>query len=569
MLKRLLLSIVLVLIFSASATLPDTENPLLKAMEEELERSFAALRDTGDAPLYFLNYAVTEEKGQSVSAEFGALISSDEWHDRYLDVDVRVGSMDLDNTHEIREEGFGSLLDFSGQIPTEMPLDSSPEVVRRFLWLKTDEEFKAAQKRFIKVQRNVAVKVEQDDTSPDFSPIDPSVELGPLSSESFDQELWKEKTRKFSQVYKKYEKILNCRVTLHLENINKYIVSSDGTRLRFGQSYIRLSTFGVVKADDGMHLHRYLIFDAARMEELPDDTVIEASIDSLIQDLLALREAPVVEPYLGPAILRNKASGVFFHEIFGHRIEGHRQKTEKEGQTFAKKLGEQILPEFISVYDDPTLKYYDKTFLRGYYEYDDEGVKAERVNVVEDGILKNFLLSRSLVEGFNCSNGHGRRNHTNQVTSRQGNLIIESQKTLPFSELREMLIQECRDQGKDWGLIFEDISGGFTMTMKYLPQAFKVMPLKVWRVYTDGRPDELVRGVDIVGTPLTSFSKILATGDDYLVFNGTCGAESGYIPVSAVSPSILVSQIEIEKKSKSQDKPPVLPPPGKKINIDN
>ncbi|MBN2542730.1 TldD/PmbA family protein [bacterium] len=558
----LILAIVLISnpLFSAE------KDVLLNAMEEELERAFGDLKDVGEAPLYYLNYSVVEETDQNITAEFGGIVREDESRNRYLDVDVRVGSMELDNTHEIRDEGFGSLLDFDFGMSVDFPIENSPDVIKHALWLATDEEFKKAQKKYIKVKRNVAVKVEAEDTSPDFSPAEPQVYIGELANKSYDMKVWKEKVRKFSEIYSRYDQILDSQVSLTLENENKYIVNSDGTKLRFGLTHVRISTYGLVKADDGMNLHRFETFEGSDISELPSDDVIESKIISLIEDLIALRDAPMVEPYEGPAILRNRASGVFFHEIFGHRIEGQRQKNESEGQTFAKKVGEQVLPEYISVYEDPSQKYYNGEFLYGYYEYDDEGVKPERVTVVENGILKNFLLSRTMVEGFTKSNGHGRRNHGNKIVSRQGNLIIESSKMVPFEELRAMLIDECKNQGKEWGLIFEDISGGFTMTMKFLPQAFKVMPLKVWRVYTDGRPDELVRGVDIVGTPLTSFSKITATGDDYAVFNGLCGAESGMVPVSAISPSILVSQIEIEKKAKSQEKPPVLPPPEKRGN---
>ena len=170
-------------------------------------------------------------------------------------------------------------------------------------------------------------------------------------------------------------------------------------------------------------------------------------------------------------------------------------------------------------------------------------------------------MSRSPTRGFNHSNGHGRRQPGRSVVARQGNLIIESTRQVSFDELRTMLIEECRKQDKDYGLLFKDISGGFTTTRRRGPQAFKVIPIVVYRVYADGRPDELVRGVDIVGTPLTSFSKILCTADDPGVFNGLCGAESGMVPVSAISPSILVEQIEVEKKHKAQDRPPILEAP--------
>jgi predicted Zn-dependent protease len=180
---------------------------------------------------------------------------------------------------------------------------------------------------------------------------------------------------------------------------------------------------------------------------------------------------------------------------------------------------------------------------------------------VENGVLKTFLMSRSPTRGITKSNGHGRCQPGRRVVARQGNLFVKSDKSVPFDKLREMLIEECKKQGKEFGLLFKDISGGFTMTQTWTPQAFKVLPILVYRVYTDGRPDELVRGVDIVGTPLTCFSKIVCTSDDDDVFNGMCGAESGSVPVSAIAPSVLVEQIEIEKKIKAQDRPPILEAP--------
>jgi predicted Zn-dependent protease len=221
-----------------------------------------------------------------------------------------------------------------------------------------------------------------------------------------------------------------------------------------------------------------------------------------------------------------------------------------------------VLPDFLSVVFDPTRRKLNNIDLNGWYDYDDEGVKARPVMAVDKGVLKTFLMSRSPIKGFATSNGHGRRQPGNEIVSRQSNLIVESSKSVPDAKLRQMLIDEIKRQNKPYGLFFRDITGGFTTTSRAGLQAFKVIPVVVYRVYADGRPDELVRGADIVGTPLSSFSKILATSDKLEVFNGYCGAESGSVPVSAVAPAILVSEIEIEKKAKSQDRPPLLPSPG-------
>lgn len=311
-----------------------------------------------------------------------------------------------------------------------------------------------------------------------------------------------------------------------------------------------------------MDLFRFDAFDAVTPDGLPNDTRLTQAAEKIVKDLIALKNAPVVEPFAGPAILSGRASGVFFHEIFGHRIEGHRQKDNFEGNTFTAKVKQSVLPAFLSVIDDPTLPKLGSTDLNGYYQFDDEGVRAQKVPLVQNGILHNFLMSRSPIIGFPTSNGHGRASPGFAPVSRQGNLIVQSSKSVTKAQLRQMLIAEIKKQGKKFGLFFEDISGGFTNTSRFSTQAFQVMPIMVYRVYPDGRPDELVRGVDLIGTPLTSFSKIIAADDKPEVFNGFCGAESGFIPVSAISPSILISQIEIQKRAKGNDLAPILPPPN-------
>ena len=536
------------------------EHPLLAMMQNELEQSMEQLVGADGTRAYFLQYAVTDDKGVNVSASLGALTYNNVSHQRLLDVDVRCGNYTLDNTHQIRDQGYGGYGMFGGGW-TMLPLDDDPLATRHAIWLKTDEQFKAAVRRLAQVRANVKVKVEEEDLSDDFSREDPSVHVGPWVTQMFDRDELVARVKKYSRRFREHPLIYSSGVSVSGETTNHLAVSSEGSKLQFGRGWWRIGIHASTIAEDGMELSQYEAFDSHTREGLPDDETVMKAVDKVIADVLALREAPLVEPYAGPAILRNRASGVFFHEIFGHRIEGHRQKDVEEGQTFAKKLGQQILPEFLSIVDDPSRRQFNGRDLNGFFEFDDECIPGQPARVVENGVLKIFLMSRSPTRGINKSNGHGRRQPGRQVVARQGNLIIDSTKQVPFDELREMLIEECKKQGKEYGLIFEDISGGFTSTGTYSPQAFKVIPLVVYRVFADGRPDELVRGVDIVGTPLTSFSKILCTADDMDVFNGICGAESGAVPVSAISPSILVEQIEVEKKQKAQDRPPILDAP--------
>ncbi len=405
------------------------------------------------------------------------------------------------------------------------------------------------------------MKVAAEDTSADFSSEPPATFQEPPPQLRFDQAAWSDRVKNLSARFLNHPMILTSHVGVSGQTDIRYFVNTEGSRIEHGRGFARIVISASAKAQDGTDLSTGETFEAVDPSGLPKDDVLLAAVDRVAKNLEALLRAPEAEPFVGPAIFSGRAAGVFFHEIFGHRIEGHRQKDETEGQTFTKSVGSMVLPDFLSVVFDPTRRKIDGVDLNGWYDYDDEGVKARPVTAVENGVLKTFLMSRSPIQGINHSNGHGRRQPGYEVVSRQSNLIVQSSKGVSDAQLRSMLIDEIKRQHKPYGLYFEDITSGFTTTARSGPQAFKVIPIIVYRVYPDGRPDELVRGADIVGTPLASFSKILATGNKPEVFNGYCGAESGSVPVSAVSPSILVSEIEIEKKAKSNDRPPLLPMP--------
>jgi len=538
------------------------DSTLIKVLGEELDYSMKNLAMPDGTKPYFMAYTITDMQGVSIGAELGALTEDAESHNRLLDVDVRVGDYRLDNTHKIRGGFMGfDPSDFMGRMPTPISLSGDPVAVRQAVWLATDRTFKSAAKKYQRVQTNLKTMVEEEDKAHDFSREEPSVYQEPEAKLTLDRATWAKWLREVSGIARDYPLIYDSGVSLTANAQNTYLVNSEGSRLQHGQKYLRIFVQAETKAEDGMELSQYRTFSAATEDGLPSKEKLEDEFRKVIKQVLALREAPLVEPYTGPAILMNRASAVFFHEIFGHRIEGHRQKDVEEGQTFTKKIGEEVLPDFISVHDNPTMAKWGDTDLRGYYRYDDEGIRAQDVTLVEDGVLETFLMSRSPVQDFAQSNGHGRRSPGADIVSRMGNTVIYSKKTTTFEKLREMLIEECKKQDKPYGLLFEDITGGYTGTRRAGAQTFKVLPVVVYRVYPDGRADELVRGVDIVGTPLTSFSKIIYTGDDPDVFNGTCGAESGMVPVSGVSPSILVSEIEVEKRRREQDKPPILTPP--------
>jgi predicted Zn-dependent protease len=474
---------------------------------------------------------------------------------------VRVGDYKLDSTHAIRSNDF----DFSSSIgghPVPLPLGDDPLALRAVAWRETDRRYAEAAERLVKLRTQRTLKVAEEDPSDDFSREKAVTYVGPPAAISVDVPAWEDRVRQLSGRFRGQAELEDSGVTLQATSLTQWVVTSEGTSVQTGRNYVRVFLEASARAEDGMELDRFEGFDAETFAGLGGMGEMEKAADAIITDLKALRKAPPADPFIGPAILEGKAAGVFFHEIFGHRVEGHRQKNEEEGQTFAKKIGELVMPAFVSVYDDPTLERLGGVDLNGFYRFDDEAVTAQRATLVDDGVLKGFLLSRSPTRGFHESNGHGRRQEGRTVVSRQGNLVVQPSVAVPVEELRRRLREEAKRQGKLYGLLFRDISGGFTNTARTGPQSFKVLPILVYRVWADGRPDELVRGADLVGTPLSSLSRILAAADDYQTFNGYCGAESGFVPVSATSPSLLVQQIEIERRDKGNDKPPVLPAPA-------
>jgi len=536
---------------SSAAPSPDL---VMQVMQGELSRATSALAKSDPAP-YYLSYTVYDQHVIVLVGSYGSLLNDTALHRRQADVTMRIGSPTLDNTHGQSRP--------SGMVSGVLPYGNEPNSLSRVLWELTDRAYKRSSPAFLNVKTNTAVRAEEEDKSPDFSKESPVTHTTEdVKLPDFDRPTWEAEIRRISSVFRKYPNVYYANVVLQVQDAKQRKVTSEGTAIITPSVSTRLVMEAQTRADDGMDLLRVETFQAPSAKGLPDEKELTAKAEKMATDLDPLRKAPVAEPYAGPALLSGRAAAVFFHEVLGHRLEGHRQRDEDEGQTFTKKVGQEVLPKFLSITDDPTKKEVNGIKLAGTYEYDDEGVPAQRVEVITDGVLKNFLMSRMPVKDFEHSNGHGRNQPGLMPTGRQGNLIVTSSQTIPEKDMRQKLIEEIKKQNKPYGLYFDDIQGGFTLTTRQLPQAFQVLPVVVYKVYADGRPDELVRGVDIVGTPLAALTRIIATSDEQHVFNGVCGAESGSVPVSAVAPAMLFSEMEVQKRGHEHDRPPILPPPG-------
>ncbi len=544
---------------SASAA-PKADSVLLDVLDAELKRAMSSLGADGAATAqqpkpYFLSYAVSDGTGISMAAQDGAITTSNESHRRTVDVQVRLGGPAEDNTHgDHRNSALTTL---------PLPLTDDRNAIARSLWFATNRGYARALDGYLKVKTEQQIRAKEEDGSADFSTEKPAVAILPAApSLVVDRSAWEQRLRELSSLFAQYPDVFADAVEFQASSETDYFVSSEGAHVATPLHVARLVIIARTRAADGMDLFRAETFEADSAAHLPDQKTITEKTLAMAKNLEALRAAPITEPFNGPAILSGRASAVFFHEVLGHRLEGQRQRGDEEGQTFTKLLGKPILPTFLSVADDPTLATFQGKSLSGHYDYDDEGQVARRVDLIKDGVLGTFLMSRLPVASVSQSNGHGRAESGHMPTGRQGNLIVTSSKSVSESELRKMLIEEAKKQGKPYGLYFEDISSGFAVTTRRSPQAFQVIPLVVYRIYVDGRPDELVRGVSIVGTPQAALNSILATGDKQDIFNGICGAESGSIPVSAVAPAMLVSAIETQRQAQGTTRPPILPPPN-------
>ncbi|HYA96561.1 MAG TPA: metallopeptidase TldD-related protein, partial [Methylomirabilota bacterium] len=468
-------------------------DPVLQIMQAELARATKELAKADPAP-YYISYSVNDLHSVVMVGSFGSLLTNGASRRRQVDVAMRVGAAALDNTHGQSRS--------SGMTSGSLPLDNDADAISRVLWELTDREYKRAAPAYLNVKTNTAVRAEEEDKSPDFSKEAPQQNVtAARPAPAFDRQAWEGEIRRISAAFRKYPLVYSAIVVLQLQESTSRLVSSEGTEILTPSYSARLVIEGQTRADDGMELLRVETFQAPSAQELPAESELLAKVEKIAADLEALRKAPVAEPFDGPALLSGRAAAVFFHEVLGHRLEGHRQRDEDEGQTFTKKVGQEILPKFLSVADDPTVKQIGGVKLAGAYAYDSEGVASHRVEVIQDGVLKSFLMSRMPIKNFETSNGHGRSQPGLMPTGRQGNLIVTSAQTVPDGDLRKRLIEEVKKLGKPYGLYFDDVQGGFTLTTRSLPQAFQVLPVIVYRVYADGRPDELVRGVDIVGTP--------------------------------------------------------------------
>lgn len=513
------------------------DDPVLQAMRAELERSKTELKLEGMAAPYYIDYRVTDMDTHAAEAMFGAVRTEVRVRFRFLRVVVRVGDYKQDSFFG---QGQGQL-DF-------MPLDNDVVALRHQIWLATDNAYKAAAESLTAKQAKLK-QYTVDQPVDDFAHADPVVFIGPLAKLDFDSRPWNKMLQDASALYKNDPQIESADAALNFAAVNRYFVNSEGAVVRTGQNIYELRIAASTQAADGMRLDRSHAYSVTDMKELPSEETMLANTTKMFGTLRELRDAPIAdEEYRGPVLFSADAASTVFSDLIGENILGLRPDLGQPARTkgaFAASYKSRVLPDFLSVVDDPTLASVDGRSLMGKYDVDDEGVKAVPVSVIENGKLVNYLMGREPIRDFPASNGHGRaRGPQNYPGPSLGNMIVKSSETSSPEELRKKLIELCQQRDLPYGYYVETLG----------PQRTPRLLYKVW--VKDGH-EELVRGA-VFGDldTRTLRTDLIAAGNDVYVDNQPLN-----IPHSVVNPSILFDELEVKRANGNQEKLPEYPAP--------
>jgi len=515
---------------------------------EEARRARRDLRAPGHRGPYYVSYLIRDVERFHLEARSGALHAEEHGRSRTCFADVRVGSYRYDQVHEgglydndVKLESYGHSL---------LPIGDSPSGLRHALWRLTECRYREA----------VEQMLEKEAEALHFR--DPNAELNAFQKHraithhdrstfpEMDVDAYRDYVERASAATRRHRRVYNCQVKLHVRNVSRIFVNTEGSSILEKRPYWELLVNLDLDAESGIQvpwtLHRFVTDPA----ELPSLDALRTEIGRAVRTMEALADAPTVRAYSGPVWLDPQPAGLFIHEALGHRLEGNRLLARGEGQTFRDSLGEELLPSFLSLYDDPRLDRFGGSTLVGHFLYDDEGVPADRARMVERGRIKGFLSSRAGIAPRHRSNGHARNDTFERPMSRMAVTCLEADGGLRRAALKRRLIDEIRRRNLPYGIHVLSAEGGESGTTVYDFQAFQGEIRLATRVFPDGH-EEPIRGVNFVGTPLNALRGIIAAGDTYEVDNSHCGAESGWVPVSTVSPALLLSDLELSARPKN------------------
>lgn len=546
---RKIFTIILVFIVSSKCFSQDF---MLNTLKDELNYQTEKLKSEKNPP-YFIQLNVSDINAYEIKCSFGSLNASINNHFRLFIPNIRIGDYKRDNTHTKDNNIYGQSF-LSNGIPETISVEDSIYSISKIIRNSIKKNYDSVLEIY-KINNKNTNEESNVSTRNDFSKESANIYYeNPVIDSTFDVKKWETKLKEISDIFKNESYLESADVEFTFSNSRNYILNNEGSSIVQNVLRTQLIFVLTVKCDDKSLAPIIKPIYAFTPKDLPSTEELKTIAKELIVLAQKLKTANSVDAYSGPCILSPSAAGVFFHEIFGHRVEGHRLNSKTDAQTFKERIGDNILPDFLSINFDPTIVKFNNIDLFGNYKYDDQAVLSKKVEIVKNGKLVNFLMCRTPIDSIPNSNGHGRNSFGAPVVARQSNMFVESEKKLNDEQLKDQLRKICKKKKLEYGFYFKEVTGGFTTSSVFTPNVFNVVPTEVYKIYVDGSKDELVKGVSLIGTPLNMFSEIINTGSEYSVFNGFCFAESGAVPVSTISPAILVNKIETQKMFELKNK---------------
>ncbi|MGA3299286.1 MAG: metallopeptidase TldD-related protein [Candidatus Acidiferrales bacterium] len=561
------------------APIPETESDqTLRAMHDEMERSRTRLQLPGVDKPFYIEYRLLDIDVRSVTSSFGALIASNDTRNRFMSIDVRVGDYHLDSSNFVSEDGFQGFLGTTGEVGIDRDYNS----LRQDLWLSTDQAYKQAVTQ-MSLKQSFLRSLTKPPEIDDFSQTTPIVKIDPRIETDWTTRNWEEESRQASAALLKFPQLNATRVNYYLVYFTYYLMNTEGTTIRTSRHLAAIEAALDTTAGDGMPLHNFYAVYVSKPGELPDPATVGQSLAQASTQLMTLRQSPIVSDFTGPVLFQGAASGALLAQALAPSLSGARpplstmpafdEMMQRMGgrSEWSGRVGSRVLPATMSLIDDPTLKEFNGAALLGNYDIDDEGVKAQRVAIVENGTLKNLLMSRRPGPEFQASNGHARSALLSDTRPLSSNLMLQATGGLNSADLKKKFLDACHDDGHEWCLEIksmdnpalssirqEDFSDFIGAVAGGVASGERI-PLVMYRVYVaDGR-EEMVRGGHIEGLQLRSLRNIPAYGDDENVFPymqnptggfagtalGAFGSAQGGIPSTIVAPSLLLDEVEV------------------------
>jgi hypothetical protein len=522
------------------------QDVVLRALVDELERNQAGLKLADLERPYFIEFGLTDTVRAYASADLGAITGSNLVRGRGLTTDVRVGSYTLDNSNFSGGGGLSFGGRGGGMTGADMPIEDDYNAIRQAIWWTADRDYKGVVEQLAQKKAFMESKMITDKPE-DFSRAPATVYLEERAAPTLDLARLETLAGDLSTVFREFPDVQNSGVSVGVSGGNKYLVNTEGTRLRTGGLRLSISASATVQADDGMKLGDSLAVYGRKFEELPTLDELKDRCRQMARRLIDVKNAPVLTSYTGPVLFEPEAAAAIFARQFGGALAGGQRPvgSRSSPDDFANKLGKRILPRFINVVDDPAQEIVAGTPVMGHYVYDDQAVKAQAVKLIEGGKLKMLLMSRNPSKEFKQSNGHG-RGGVAFARAAVGCLTVTAEPATDAAGLKQELLDACADEGLEFGIRIASLGavgdGGGN-------------PLVMYKVYPDGR-EELVRGAEIARIDLKAFKRVLAAGDTPYVLN-MGGADGSTVVV----PALLFEELDLAKIDRDFDKPPLLPNP--------